>query len=66
MGAVRPDKLVCVADLRAEFEYLLTHDATSPDWTRHELCMIRARFDRAVLNVVHHRTHAAADGVEVH
>jgi hypothetical protein len=63
---VKLDKLVHVADLRAEFEYLLAHDETAPDWSSHELAMIRARFDRAVLNTIHHRTHAAHDGVEVH
>jgi hypothetical protein len=57
IDCVKPDKSVCVADLRAEFEFLLTNDATAPDWTGHELAMILGRFDRAVLNVVHRRAH---------
>jgi hypothetical protein len=54
---MKPDKLVHVANLREEFEFLLTHDDTAPDWTGHELAMILGRFDRAVQNVCHHRYH---------
>lgn len=58
---MRPDKRAFAADLREELLYLLTHDATRPDWTDHELGIIAARFDRAVLNVCHKRSHQQAD-----
>jgi hypothetical protein len=54
---VKADKLVHVAQLREEFLYLLTHDATAPGWSPHELAMILGRLDRAVQNVCHHRCH---------
>jgi hypothetical protein len=57
-------KRVVAADLRAELEFLLTHDASAPDWSNHELTMILRRFDKAVSNVVHHRGHAIPEGIE--
>jgi hypothetical protein len=54
---MRPDKLVNASRLRAEFLYLLTHDETDPDWSRHELAMILRRFDKAIQNTCHHRDH---------
>jgi hypothetical protein len=63
MDCMRPDKRVCAADLRQELEYLLINDASAPDWTAHELAMILGRFDRALLNVVHHRTHQQPDRI---
>jgi hypothetical protein len=57
---------VCAADLRREFEFLLVNDEMAPDWSDHELVMIMSRLDKAVSNVVHHRTHAVPEGVEVH
>jgi hypothetical protein len=63
MDCVKPDKRAFVADLRAELEFLLINDDTAPDWSGHELAMILRRFDRAALNVVHHRTHQQPDRI---